>query len=57
MTESAVLVAHRKDQAAALTVNFYCFSPLCIKQSRHHSRLVAVLMLDMLIKILIITFE
>lgn len=30
MTDGAVLVADRKDQAAALTVNFYCFSPLCI---------------------------
>lgn len=37
MTESAVLVADRKDQAAALTVNFYCFSP-----SWHHSLPVAV---------------
>lgn len=42
MTESAVLVSDRKDQAAALTVNFYCFSPLCIKQSRLRSLPVAV---------------
>ena len=42
VTESAVLVADGKDQAAALTVNFYCFAPLCIKQSRHHSLPVAV---------------
>lgn len=42
LSKGVVLVGDRKDQAAALTVNFYCFSPLCIKQSRHHSLPVAV---------------
>lgn len=42
LSEGAFLVNDRKDQAAALTVNFYCLSPLCIKQSRHRSLPVAV---------------